>query len=138
MTATQTASTITFRTTACNRCGGAGRIEMYRHIAGGVCAKCSGSGKMLSPASATAHRAYQAALTARLGKIGSALAVGDRTEHGEITAFEPADGFTWAVYPGGGKVGINPRRLYILDDPHATEEIAREIAAKYTGAALAA
>jgi hypothetical protein len=30
---------------SCTRCGGAGKIEAYRHINGGTCFECNGTGK---------------------------------------------------------------------------------------------
>lgn len=61
---------ITFETTECDRCNGEGVIDIYRHVAGGTCAKCSGSKVMLSRRGVTAHRAYETALADRCGKWG--------------------------------------------------------------------
>jgi hypothetical protein len=44
--------------TTCDRCGGAGRISAYAHIAGGECFECNGSG-------------YSEARTVRAGQMGT-------------------------------------------------------------------
>lgn len=134
MTTTQTATRITFETTACTRCSGQGRIAMYSHVAGGVCAKCGGNGKQLSRRGAAAERAYQAELIRRCGKVAEQLVPGDTFEGREIMATETRDGTIYLTFPDGGTIGLRPRRLCIQATPQQSDEIAREIAANYTGA----
>lgn len=33
----------------CGRCGGSGKIRGYEHVAGGICFRCSGSGREHRP-----------------------------------------------------------------------------------------
>jgi hypothetical protein len=128
-----TAAKITFDTAECTRCGGKGRIAMYAHVAGGVCAKCNGSGKQLSRRGAAAERAYQAELIRRHGKVASSLVVGDTFEGREIVSIEDRDGGIYLNF-GNGSIGLRPRRLCITATPQDVQEIGREIAEKFAGA----
>ena len=54
----------------CERCGGAGRISAYRHISGGTCFECEGTG-------------YSEARTVKAGGLGA------RISHGTVNYREP-------------------------------------------------
>lgn len=134
---------IVFETVPCGRCGGEGRLEMFRHVAGGVCARCSGSRVQLSRAGAAAHRAYEKAISERCGKWGYEIEVGDvittLSQEQPIQSLVPdASGdFSWAVVEVPGRVsrmGISPKRRYVLHMPEEVDRIAREIAATRPGA----
>ena len=142
-TGAQTA-TITFDTETCIRCNGEGRIAMHRHVAGGVCAKCGGSKRQMSRKGRAAHRAYEKALTERLGRRADQIEAGQTIldsygSRRRVDLVEVADGMTWLVTiegTGNAKSGYRPSRLVRLYDPSAEVEIAEQIAASYPGASL--
>ncbi len=136
---------IQFDTTECTRCNGEGRIDIYRHVAGGVCAKCTGSGRMLSRSGAAANRAYERELTVRLGRKALDLQVGDVIENFEgsrgdlVQAIEYRDSGVYVTHAktnGTMTRGFAANRLIRLWDPSVTEAVAGQIAAKFPGASL--
>ncbi|MBA9005888.1 hypothetical protein [Thermomonospora cellulosilytica] len=150
---------ITFETEPCGRCGGTGRLEQYGHVAGGVCAKCGGSKVQLSRRGRAAHRAYELALDARLGLRADQVEEGQvLNEDGRprcIDQIETETTTTGMAITGdlrtvtvirfftrqdNGRYGSahRPESRVRRYDPQVEAEVAAQIAARYSGATLAA
>lgn len=148
---TKTGAPLTFHTEPCTRCNGEGRIEQYRHIDGGRCAKCHGTKRQLSRTGRAADRAHKDALAERLGRRADQVEVGmvvrdtlggrlHRVD--EIETREDENGTTiwFFTHEPNGRSGSGylPHRIVRLYDPAVEAEVAAEIAARCPGATLAA
>lgn len=144
-----------FDTEPCARCAGQGIITAYRHVAGGICAKCSGTKVQPSRKGRAAERAYEKALSDRLGRRRDAIRPGDVVFNREGTRHYRVDevisipeatpsgqAYTcvrFVTHREGGPGWTDGRGNWIvrLHDPQAQAEIAADIAARYAGATLA-
>lgn len=91
MTATATATRITFETESCTRCGGSGTMPFT--IWGGKCFKCAGSGSQLTKAGRAAYARRLRFLDSLPQVPVTELQAGDRIRNGSgwITVLAPID-----------------------------------------------
>lgn len=75
------ASVLHFESTACSRCGGLGNIPHYGHVYNGVCFKCHGAGRMLTPKGKSARKLFDELITeATDRKPAWDVAIGERIQ----------------------------------------------------------
>jgi peptidoglycan hydrolase-like protein with peptidoglycan-binding domain len=128
-----------FESKVCSKCGGEGKIWTYSNVMGGVCFKCQGRGRTLTPRGQKANGYYKGLLSTPANELKPGDKIWDAgvtgfTQPGwkEVTSATPnKDGTVNVNASGGGLVNSPPDKMFRTQHTAAEKQAASVEAKAY-------